>query len=60
MHPTIPLAIELNQTLILLVFGSLALLPLALWVMQVQVIVQIRCYTLGSIVGDPLALLHAR
>ena len=59
MHPTVLLAVKLNQTLMLQVFARLTLLSPAAWVVQLQVIVQIRRHTLSSVVGDYLSALNA-
>ena len=59
MHPTVLLAVKLNQTLMSQVFASLTLLSPAAWVVQLQVIVQIRRRTLSSVVGDYLSALNA-
>ena len=41
------------------VFACLTLLSPAAWVVQLQVIIQIHCRTLSSVVGDYLSTLNA-
>ena len=56
MHPTVLLAVKLNQTLMLQVFASLTLLSPAAWVVQLQVIVQIHLHLTQCCLQAPRTL----